>query len=112
MSQSNENVVSLADFRKEKQKKKIEFPPALTFEPGKYYIYPELGVMVHCIFLTDKFHTQKDPVYIMEDQFGNIFGEQMVEGVTKGWHDLSSDVFIETAERVSRDNDPEPPRAV
>ena len=56
--------------------------------------------MVHCILLTDKFHTQKDPVYIMEDQFGNIFGEQMVEGVTVGWHDLSPDVFIETAEKL------------
>ena len=112
MNQQTENIINLADFRKEKQKKKVKFPPALTFEPGKYYIYPELGVMVHCIFLTDKFHTQKDPVYIMEDQFGNIFGEQMVEGVTKGWHDLSPDVFIETAERVSRDNEPEPPKAV
>ena len=112
MSQQNENVVSLADFRKKKQEKKKEFPPALTFEPGKYYIYPELGVMVHCILLTDKFHTQKDPVYIMEDQFGNIFGEQMVEGVTVGWHDLSPDVFIQTAEKLSKDNEPEPPRAV
>ena len=112
MSQQNENVVSLADFRKKKQEKKKEFPPALTFEPGKYYIYPELGVMVHCILLTDKFHTQKDPVYIMEDLFGNIFGEQMVEGVTIGWHDLSPDVFIQTAEKVSRDNDPPEPTAV
>ena len=82
-NQQNENVVSL-DFRKKKQETKKEFLPSLTFEPGKYYIYPELGVMVHCILLTDKFHTQKDPVYIMEDQFGNIFGEQMVEGVTIG----------------------------
>ena len=112
MNQQTENVVNLADFRKEKQKKKVKFPPALTFEPGKYYIYPELGVMVLCIFLTEKFHTQKDPVYIMEDQFGNIFGEQMVEGVTVGWHDLSPDVFIETAEKLKRDDSPEPPKAV
>ena len=48
----------------------------------------------------------------MEDQFGNIFGEQMVEGVTNGWHDLSPDVFIETAEKISKNNEPEPPRAV
>ena len=60
MSQQNENVVSLADFRKKKQETKKKFLPSLTFEPGKYYIYPELGVMVHCILLTDKFHTQKD----------------------------------------------------
>ena len=112
MSQQNENVVSLADFRKKKEETKKEFPPALTFEPGKYYIYPELGVMVHCILLTDKFHTQKDPVYIMEDQFGNIFGEQMVEGVTIGWHDLTPQVFIETAKKVSRDNEPPEPTAV
>ena len=49
--------------------------------------------MVHCILLTDKFHTQKDPVYIMEDQFGNIFGEQMVEGVTIGCHDLIPQMY-------------------
>jgi len=48
----------------------------------------------------------------MEDQFGNIFGEQMVEGVTVGWHDLSPDVFIETAEKLKRDDSPEPPKAV
>ena len=48
----------------------------------------------------------------MEDQFGNIFGEQMVEGVTAGWHDLAPQVFIETAEKVSRDNDPPEPTAV
>ena len=112
MSQQNENVVSLADFRKKKQEKKKEFPPALTFEPGKYYIYPELGVMVHCILLTDKFHTQKDPVYIMEDQFGNIFSEKMEEGMTTDWHSLTPDVFVETAKLLRKDNGPEPPKAV
>ena len=106
------NVVDLSTYREEKKQKKKQFFPPLTFEPGKYYIYPELGVMVHCILLTDKFHTQKDPVYIMEDQFGNIFGEQMVEGVTIGWHDLSPDVFIQTAKKVSRDNEPPEPTAV
>ena len=112
MSQQNENVVSLADFRKKKQETKKKFLPSLTFEPGKYYIYPELGVMVHCILLTDKFHTQKDPVYIMEDQFGNVFSEKMEEGSTEGWHDLSPDVFVSTAEKLRRDSGPEPPRAV
>ena len=110
---SQNNVVDLSSYRKEREEKKREYPPALTFEVGQYYIMPELGVMIHVIFLTDKLHSNDGyPTYIMEDQFGNIFGEQMVEGVTKGWHDLSPDVFIETAERVSRDNEPEPPKVV
>ena len=110
---SQNNVVDLSSYRKEREEKKREYPPALTFEVGQYYIMPELGVMIHVIFLTDKLHSNDGyPTYIMEDQFGNNFGEQMVEGVTKGWHDLSPDVFIETAERVSRDNEPEPPKAV
>ena len=106
------NVVDLSTYRKEKKEKKKQFFPPLTFEPGKYYIYPELGVMVHCILLTDKFHTQKDPVYIMEDQFGNIFSEKMEEGMTTGWHSLTPDVFVETAKLLRKDNEPEPPKAV
>ena len=111
------NVVDLSFYRKKREEEveKInkEYPPALTFEVGQYYIMPELGVMIHVVYLTDKLHTQDGhPTYIMEDQFGNIFGEQMVEGVTVGWHDLSPDVFIETAEKLKRDDSPEPPKAV
>ena len=110
------NVVDLSIYRKERkeQDKRIEkeFPPALTFEVGQYYIMPELGVMIHCVYLTDKFHRNDGhPTYIMEDQFGNVFAEKMEEGVTKGWHDLSPDVFVSTAEKLRRDTDPPEPVA-
>ncbi len=103
----DKNIVSLDDFRK---KKKKVYPPALTFEPGQYYIRPDLGVLVHCVFLTDKFHAHDgQPTYIMEDQFGNIFAEKMEEGATKDWHQLMPDVFITTVERLKKENDPDPP---
>ena len=110
---SQNNVVDLSSYRKEREEKIKEYPPALTFEVGQYYIMPELGVMIHVIFLTDKLHSNDGyPTYIMEDQFGNVFSEKMEEGSTEGWHDLSPDVFVSTAKKLRRDSDPEPPRAV
>ena len=87
------NVVDLSFYRKKREEEveKInkEYPPALTFEVGQYYIMPELGVMIHVVHLTDKLHTQDGhPTFIMEDQFGNIFSEKMEEGMTTGWHSL------------------------
>ena len=73
---------------------------------------PELGVMIHVVFLTDKLHMNDGhPTYIMEDQFGNVFAEKMIEDVTKGWHALSPDVFVTTAEKLRRDTDPPEPVA-
>ena len=110
---SQNNVVDLSSYRKEREEKKREYPPALTFEVGQYYIMPELGVMIHVIFLTDKLHSNDGyPTYIMEDQFGNVFSEKMEEGSTIGWHDLSPDVFVVTAEKLRRDTDPPTPTAV
>ena len=77
---SQNNVVDLSSYRKEREEKKREYPPALTFEVGQYYIMPELGVMIHVIFLTDKLHSNDGyPTYIMEYQFGNVFSERMEE---------------------------------
>ena len=114
---SQNNIIDLSYYRKEReeQDKRIKkaFPPALTFEVGQYYIMPDLGVMIHVIFLTDKLHSNEGhPTYIMEDQFGNVFSEKMEEGATEGWHDLSPDVFVVTAEKLRRDTDPPTPTAV
>ena len=78
------NVVDLSFYRKKRdeelEKINKEYPPALTFEVGQYYIMPELGVMIHVVHLTDKLHTQDGhPTYVMEDQFGNIFSEHNYE---------------------------------
>ena len=111
------NVVDLSFYRKKRdeelEKINKDYPPALTFEVGQYYIMPELGVMIHVVHLTDKLHTQDGhPTFIMEDQFGNIFSEKMEEGMTTDWHSLTPDVFVETAKLLRKDNEPEPPKAV
>ena len=112
MNQPIDKVISLDDFRKQRKEQEKKFTPALTFEVGQYYIMPELGVMIHCVNLTDKFHRNDGhPTYIMEDQYGNVFAEKMEEGVTKGWHALSPDVFVSTAEKLRRDTDPPEPIA-
>ena len=103
------NVVDLAEFRK-KQKPTIR--PLMAFEPGQYYIYPELGIMVHCLFITDKSITHKNqPIYVMEDQYGNLVAEIVDDETCKGWHPLQDEVFIEAHKRLSKDTDPPEPVA-
>ena len=101
------NVVDLAEFRK-KQKPTIR--PLMAFEPGQYYIYPELGIMVHCLFITDKSITHKNqPIYVMEDQYGNIFSVPINDPENMmGWRLLEKQVFIEIVKKGLPE--PEPPR--
>ena len=105
------NVVNLEDYRKEK--KPPLPPPIMAFEPGGFYIYPDLGVMAHCLFITDKsIAYDKEPLYILEDQFGNVFAEVMDDESCIGWHELQENVYITTLHRIKAeeaDDDPEPP---
>ena len=71
------NVINLSDYREEREEvKRKTLPPQYIkdFEVGGYYIYPELGVMIHCMLITDSSHTHNNELmYIMEDHCGNIF---------------------------------------
>ena len=85
----------------------------MAFEPDQYYIYPDLGIMVHCLFITDKsLSHKKQPIYVMEDQYGNLVAEVMDDKTCEGWHTLHEDVFIETHKRLCKTLDPDPPEPV
>ena len=116
------NVINLSDYREEKKEKRTGFgrppqnspqsPPQYIqdFEVGGYYIYPELGVMIHCMLITDSSHTHNNELmYIMEDQFGNIFSVPIDDPDSMmGWRLLEKEVFTEIVKKGLPE--PEPPR--
>ena len=107
------NIINLSDYREEKEEeKKKTLPPQYiqNFEVDGYYIYPELGVMIHCMLITDNSHTHNNELmYIMEDQYGNIFSVPLDDPESMmGWRLLEKQVFIEIVKKGLPE--PEPPR--
>ena len=117
------NIINLSDYRKERKKQTSEFPQSRLnfgppgppkyikeFEVGGYYVYPELGVMIHCMLITDSSHTHNNEIlFIMEDQFGNIFSVPLDDPESMmGWRLLEKQVFIEIVKKGLPE--PEPPR--
>ena len=106
------NVINLSDYREEKEKETPQNPPQYIqdFEGGGYYIYPELGVMIHCMLITDSSHTHKNELmYIMEDQFGNLLSVPISDPDSMmGWRFLEKEVFTEMVKKGLPE--PEPPR--
>ena len=107
------NIINLSDYREEKEEeKKKTLPPQYiqNFEVDGYYIYPELGVMIHCMLITDSSHTHNNEIlFIMEDQFGNIFSVPLDDPESMmGWRLLEKQVFIEIVKKGLPE--PEPPR--
>ncbi len=104
------NVINLSDYRKEKEPSQSPPQYIQDFEVDGYYIYPELGVMMHCMLITDNSHTHNNKLmYIMEDQFGNLFFTPTDDAESiLGWHTLTKEVYEKTVEKVKPD--PEPPR--
>ena len=107
---SKNNIINLSDYRKEKEKESPQTPPQYIqdFEVGGYYIYPELGVMLHCMLITDSSHTHKNELmYIMEDQFGDLLSVPINDPDSMmGWRFLEKEVFTEMVKKGL----PEPPR--
>ena len=113
------NVINLSDYRQEKEIESLKNRPGHhkyidEFEVGGYYIYPELGVMIHCMLITDSSHTHKNELmYIMEDQFGNLLSVPISDPDSMmGWRFLDKQVFIEIVKKnLSKPEfEPEPPR--
>jgi len=108
------NVINLSDYREEKETSQNPPQYIQDFEVGGYYIYPELGVMLHCMLITDSSHTHKNELmYIMEDQFGNLLSVPISDPDSMmGWRSLEKEVFTEIVKKnLSKPEfEPEPPR--
>ena len=111
------NIINLSDYREEREEvKRKTLPPQYIkdFEVGGYYIYPELGVMIHCMLITDSSHTHNNELmYLMEDQFGNLFSVPIDDPDSMmGWRFLEKQVFIEIVKKglSEPEFEPEPPR--
>ena len=106
LSLSDDNVVNLEEYRKEKNKG-TPISTLKAFLPDEYYIFPEMGLMIHVLFITDKsIHYDEEAVYVMEDQYGNIFADVVEEETCEGWHAVTKEVFMSA---VEQNIPPEPP---
>ncbi len=103
---NDDKVVNLEEYRKERNKG-TPIPTLKAFLPDEYYVFPEMGIMIHVLFITDKSHSYNDEeVYVMEDQYGNFFADVVEEETCEGWHLLHKDVFL----KACVDNMPPGPR--
>ena len=106
LSLNDDKVVNLEEYRKEKNKG-TPISTLKAFLPDEYYVFPEMGLMIHVLFVTDKsIHYDEEEVYIMEDQYGNIFADVVDEETCEGWHELHKDAFMSA---VGQNTPPEPP---
>ena len=103
---NDDKVVNLEEYRKEKNKG-TPISTLKAFLPDEYYIFPEMGLMIHVLFITDKsIHYDEEAVYIMEDQYGNIFADVVEEETCEGWHEVTKEVFMSA---VGQNSPPDPP---
>ena len=109
-----DNIVYLNKykFERNKQRKKEEQSRKVStlkaFVPDQYYIYPDMGIMIHVLFITDQSIHFGEAVYVMEDQYGNFFADIVEEDTCEGWHELHKDVFIKAVKDLDPNNDPSP----
>ena len=108
---SNDNIVYLNKYkfdrkeRRKKEEKSRKVSTLKTFVPDQYYIYPDMGLMIHVLFITDQSIHFGEAVYVMEDQYGNFFADIVEEDTCEGWHELHKDVFLNAVQQ----DPPEPP---
>ena len=94
--------------RRKKEEKSRKVSTLKTFVPDQYYIYPDMGLMIHVLFITDQSHHYDEAVYVMEDQYGNFFADIVEEDTCEGWHLLHKDVFMKAVEDHTPTDPPKP----
>ena len=111
----NDNIDYLNKYKLERkeQRKKAEqsrkIPALKAFLPNEYYVFPEMGLMIHVLFVTDKsIHYDEEAVYMMEDQFGNFFADIVEEETCEGWHAITKEVFMSAVEQNTPPDPPDP----
>jgi len=103
---NDDKIVNLEEYRKERNRG-TPLPTLKAFLPDEYYIFPEMGLMIHVLFTTDKsIHYDEESVYVMEDQYGNFFADVVEEDTCAGWHELHKDAFMSA---VKQNTPPDPP---
>ena len=75
---NDDKVVNLEEYRKERNKG-TPIPTLKAFLPDEYYVFPEMGLMIHVLFITDNSIHFKEAIYVMEDQHGNVFADVVEE---------------------------------
>ena len=115
MNDNNDNVVFLNKWKfdnKERRKKEEQSRKVSTlkaFLPDEYYIFPEMGLMIHVLFVTDKsVHFNEEAIYVMEDQYGNVFADIVEEETCEGWHAVTKEVFMSAVEQNIPPDSPGP----
>ena len=104
---SDDKVVNLEEFRKERNKG-TPISTLKAFVPDQYYIYPDMGIMIHVLFITDQSHHYDVAVYVKEYQYGNFFADIVEEDTCEGWHLLHEDVFMKAVEDHTPTDPPKP----
>jgi len=90
----DDKVVNLEEYRKEKNKG-TPISTLKAFLPDEYYVFPEMGLMIHVLFVTDKsIHYDEEEVYVMEDQYGNIFADVVATTVHEGVCDKDGRLIV------------------
>ena len=103
---SDDKIVNLEEYRKERNKG-TPIPTLKAFLPDEYYVFPEMGLMIHVLFITDNSIHFKEAIYVMEDQHGNVFADVVEEETCEGWHELHKDAFMSA---VGQNIPPDPPK--
>ena len=104
---NEDKVVNLEEYRKERNKG-TPIPTLKAFLPDEYYVFPEMGLMIHVLFITDNSIHFKEAIYVMEDQHGNVFADVVEEETCAGWHELHKDAFMSAVEQNSPPDPPGP----